>query len=264
MQIWIPAIALAGAITLAAADADRSGPPAEAARATRFMTLPEATASFGAVVSGEWLYIYGGHIAPTHDYWTGAVSGMFQCLHLTGDSVWEELPGGPAAQGLNLASYNGKIYRVGGMQPRNQNGDPADLHSIDHVARFDPAKMKWESLPPLHAPRSSHDVAVIGDELYVVGGWDLTGKVNDVEWTRDMMVMDLSAQNPTWTSLPQPFERRALTAAAFDGKLYVIGGMNSKDVVERTVNIYDPQSVERRPKASGGGDTWIRARGGGT
>src|SRR5262249_52592884 len=48
---------------------EASGAPA-AFTAKRFATLPEATSSFGAVVSGEWLYVYGGHIAPTHSYST--------------------------------------------------------------------------------------------------------------------------------------------------------------------------------------------------
>jgi len=34
--------------------------------AVSFATMPEAAASFGAVVSGGWLYIYGGHVSQTH------------------------------------------------------------------------------------------------------------------------------------------------------------------------------------------------------
>ena len=55
-----------------------------AVAATRFATLPEAAASFGSVVSDGWLYVYGGHIAPTHSYSTAAVSGQFHRLRLNG------------------------------------------------------------------------------------------------------------------------------------------------------------------------------------
>src|SRR5262249_45721127 len=83
--------------------------------------LPQAVSSFGAVGSECWLYVYGGHIAPTHNYSTEAVTGEFQRLKLgTGDQPdgndWEKLPGGPRVQGMNLAAHAGKIYRAGGME----------------------------------------------------------------------------------------------------------------------------------------------------
>ena len=115
--------------------------------ATRFATLPQAASSFGSVVSDGWLYIYGGHIAPTHSYSTAAVSGEFHRLRLNGTPQWEKLPGGPPMQGMNLAAANGKIYRIGGMSPRNSPGAPADNYSTAENARFDPATGKWEALP---------------------------------------------------------------------------------------------------------------------
>ena len=47
-----------------------------------------------------------------------------------GGGKWEELPGGPRLQGLNLATVGGKVYRVGGMEARNQAGEKQDLHSV--------------------------------------------------------------------------------------------------------------------------------------
>jgi hypothetical protein len=219
---------------------ETAGGSAAAKPAPSLATLPQATASFGAVASGGWLYVYGGHVSPTHDYFIEAVSGRFDRLRLTGEPVWEQLPAGPAMQGMNLAAHESGIYRIGGMVPRNKRGEPADNHSVSDAARFDLVAKKWEALTPLPVPRSSHDVVVIGDQLYVVGGWNMTGKGET--WTDTLLVMDLSAQAPSWTSVPQPFKRRALMAAAFDGQLYVIGGINDKGVVERTVSIYDPKT----------------------
>lgn len=224
------------------ADTGTPGSTAAAANHTLFATLPQATASFGAIASDGWLYVYGGHISPTHNYSVEAVSGRFDRLRLTGEPVWEELPAGPAAQGLNLAVHKGKIYRVGGMQPQNQKNEPTDNRSLADVARFDPATKKWEALAPLPTPRSSHDVVVIGDQLFVTGGWNMKGKGAGEDWAKTTFVMDLSAKNPAWTGIPQPFERRALMAAALDGKLFVIGGINSNEDVETTVNIYDPKT----------------------
>jgi N-acetylneuraminic acid mutarotase len=142
---------------------------------------------------------------------------------------------------MNLATHGGKIYRVGGMQPRNKPGDKADNHSTADAARFDPATKTWEALPPLPAPRSSHDVAVVGDTLVVVGGWNMTGKGGN-DWLGNMLTMDLSAAKLEWTTRKQPFERRALIAAVSDGKVYVIGGFDEDSNVIRKVDIYDPKA----------------------
>ncbi len=208
--------------------------------ATKFAILPEATASFGAVVSNGWLYVYGGHVSPTHSYSSKAVSGQFHRLSLSGKQAWETLPAGPALQGMNLAEYDGKIYRIGGMTPRNKPGEAADNYSVAECARFDPATGKWESLPPLPEPRSSHDVAVVDGKLMVTGGWTLRGKENQYRDT--MFILDLKAKPLQWTSVPQPFQRRALTAAAYRGKLYAIGGFNEKEEIVQNVSVYDPKT----------------------
>ena len=203
--------------------------------ATRVATLPEATSSFGAVASDGWLYVYGGHVVPTHSYSTEAVSGRFSRLRLADGKTWERLPDGPPLQGMNLAAHEGKIYRVGGMQPQNKPGEPQDIRSVADVARFDPATGKWEALPPLPVPRSSHDVVVVGNTLVVVGGWTLKGK-EKTEWPDSIELLDLAAPTLAWTRSPQPFKRRALIAAALDGKVHVIGGFNEKSQVVRGDN----------------------------
>jgi N-acetylneuraminic acid mutarotase/uncharacterized GH25 family protein len=206
--------------------------------ARKFATLPEATSSFGSVVSDGWLYVYGGHIAPTHSYSTAAVSGQFHRLSLNGNPQWEQLPPGPPMQGMNLVAVDGRIYRVGGMSPRNNPGAPADNYSTAEAARYDPTSGKWEALPPLPEPRSSHDVVVIGNKIIVTGGWAIRGKRYD--WADTLAIIDLSAKNPAWITAPQPFRRRALMAAALDGKMYVIGGFDEKSEIVRDVAVYDP------------------------
>jgi hypothetical protein len=138
---------------------------------------------------------------------------------------------------MNLAEHDGKVYRVGGMRPQNAPGDPQDMRSLSDVARFDPALGEWEAIPPLPAPRSSHDVVVVDDTLVVVGGWNMRGA--DSVWAETMAVMDLAAFALEWRTIPQPFERRALIAAVKDGLMCVLGGMNSAGAIERTVSIYD-------------------------
>ncbi|HZZ82840.1 MAG TPA: kelch repeat-containing protein [Gemmataceae bacterium] len=204
-----------------------------------YADMPVAASSFGAVGSDGWLYIYGGHIARVHTYSTEAVSKRFARLKLSDGRTWEELPSGPGLQGMNLAAWDGKIYRVGGMQPRNKPGDPTDNYSIADVERFDPAVGKWQSLPSLPVPRSSHDVAVVDGKLYVIGGWNMRGEDGE-DWLDKALVLDLKADAPTWQEIDQPFQRRALIVTVHDGKIFVIGGFNEDNVPERRVDVYDP------------------------
>lgn len=102
-------------------------------------------------------------------------------------------------------------------------------------------------MPLLPVPRSSHDVVVVGDTLIVVGGWTLKGK-HKTEWPDSVELLDLSASTLAWTRVPQPFKRRALIAAAVDGKVHAIGGFNEKSQVVHSIAVYD---VARRTWSSG-------------
>jgi N-acetylneuraminic acid mutarotase len=202
--------------------------------------LPQATSSFGAALaSNRWLYVYGGHVEPTHTYSTASVSGKFSRLDLQ-SRQWLELPGGPGLQGMNLVEHRGLIYRVGGMAPRNAPGEKQDNHSVADVARFDPSSNAWTPLPAMPEPRSSHDVTVIGDTLIVVGGWNMKG-AQPTQWAKTALLLNL-ATGGQWEAVTQPFERRAFITAAHSGKLYVIGGITPSGAVSTDVDIFDPET----------------------
>ncbi|HEY1190838.1 MAG TPA: kelch repeat-containing protein [Gemmata sp.] len=200
---------------------------AEPATVKNLPDMPKAVASFGAVVCDGYLYVYGGHAGKTHSYDTESVLGTFHRVKLDGGTKWEELPGGPIAQGMNLVTHGGKVYRIGGMQPRNKPGTPSDNHSLADCARFDPKANKWEDLPALPAGRSSHDAVVVGDKIVVVGGWQMKGKGEKSVWPETTLILDLAAKELKWESVPQPFQRRALTATVAGSKVYVLGGLGA-------------------------------------
>jgi hypothetical protein len=204
--------------------------------------LPVPVASFGAVASDGWIYVYGGHTARRHEYSTASVTGRFHRLNLSTPGVWEELPDAIPVQGMNLAAHRGAIYRVGGMQPRNPPGEPTDSHSVIEAARFDPAARRWTDLPPLPRPRSSHDVAVVGETLFAIGGWWQKGRGVDPEWHQTLETIDLATPGSTWRSLPQPFARRALIVAVLDGRIHVMGGFDDEDRASLDVDVYDPST----------------------
>jgi len=201
--------------------------------------LPAAVSSLGAITCDGYLYVYGGHAGKTHSYDTKTVLGTFVRLKLDGGAKWEDLPGGPILQGMNLAAHGGKVYRVGGMQPRNEPGQPADNKSVTDASVYDPKAGKWSALPNLPVSRSSHDVVVVANQLIVVGGWNQQGRGEKSVWHDSALSLDLTAKSLVWKPLPQPFQRRALTAAAIGTKLYVIGGLDAEATAQNRVDVYD-------------------------
>lgn len=215
-------------------------PPPATAETPRLPDLPAPLSSFGAAVAGGHVYVYGGHSGPAHNYSTETTQGAFRRLDLTNPSMWEALPGGPKLQGLALVAHEGKVYRVGGMQPQNSRAERTDTRSQAMFAVYDPKLAKWADLDPLPEPRSSHDAVVVGDRLFVFGGWRLNGADGRSEWHHHGWARTVGRPGATWETIDQPFQRRALTAAAHAVKVYVIGGLNPKGETELTVNVYDP------------------------
>ncbi len=210
-----------------------------AAPAATLAPLPEPVTSFGAVTSDGWLYVFGGHKGERHEYSVEMTSGSFQRLKLSDGRAWEPLSPAAPGQGLALVAHNGFIYRIGGMAARNHADAKQDLYSIGLVQRFDPQSRRWEDVTPLPAPRSSHDAVVIGDKLYVAGGWQLMGGTNKPVWHTNALALDLAHPRAGWKEFPQPFQRRALALAALGSRVYCIGGMDSNNKTTVAVEFYD-------------------------
>lgn len=213
--------------------------------------MPEAVSSFGAAVSNDVLYTFGGHKAEPHSWSLPTTSGKFQRLDLKQLAKWEELPAGPPSQSPGLTAHAGKVYLVGGMQPQNEDPAKPVLRSLASASVYDPAAHAWTKLPDLPAPRSSHDVTVLDGKLYVMGGWPLDtskdkadAKTDDRHKVRPMhdtsLVLDLAKPQDGWKSFAQPFQRRALAVVAAGGKVYALGGMDERNELTVSANVYDP------------------------
>lgn len=214
--------------------------------------LPKEVTSFGAAVCDGAVYVYGGHMGKAHAYSTETVSGALWRMSLAKQDAWEVLPGNVPVQSPGIAAWKDKIILAGGMQPQNAPGEDQKLKSLDVAAMFDPATKTWTNLPPLPEPRSSHALAVIGDQLYAVGGWPLDvgapkpapDAPKSKKWHDTMVVMDLTKPAEGWKTLPQPWTRRALAAAVLNGKLWCIGGMTEDNELSSAVDIYDPATKQ--------------------
>jgi N-acetylneuraminic acid mutarotase len=220
--LLVVAVACCGA----SANAAELAPSAStaAAASAKLPPLPEKISSFGAAVVGDDLYVYSGHTGGAHQHSKENLSYKFSRLKLAAPSEWEALPVGPGLQSPALVAHGGKVYRAGGLTAHNAPKEEEQLESLADFERYDPKTNKWTKLAPLPEPRSSHDAVVVGDKLYVIGGWNL-GK-DEKKWHDTAIVADLSQAKPEWKELPkQPFKRRALGVAEVGGKLYAIGGM---------------------------------------
>lgn len=215
--------------------------------------LAKGITSFGAAVVGDDLYVYGGQIGGAHHYWDEGQSNEFLRLSAK-DGKWETLASGPRRTGTALVAHDGKLYRIGGFEARNKEADEADLHSMNDVERFDSATGKWDAFVAMPIARSSHDALVLGNTIYVIGGWDLQ-KRGEGKFHDHLVMLDLSAEKPEWKKLPVPFKRRALSVASHEGKIYVIGGMKEEGGPSTEVDIFDPvaNAWSKGPSINGSG-----------
>lgn len=93
----------------------------------------------------------------------------------------------------------------------------------------------WSQGASMPTARSEIAAANIGNDIYVVGGFDGSGEASDVVEFYDI-------KNNSWKStapLPQALHHPAV--ASYDGKLFVVGGFISREwIPTNKLFIYDP------------------------
>ena len=202
--------------------------------------FPIGLTSFGAAeCNGKW-YVVGGKHGEAHVYSKDYQSGDIYRLDPTVDtkSEWEVVGKTTGVQGLATVAYGGKLYVIGGMEARNESEQDDDLYSLDRFSCWDPENGEWQSLPPLPAPRSSMDSCVVGDRLFVVGGWTLEGAADPV-WCETGLSISLRNTDEGWNEFSVPFRTRAVAVREIDNQLFVLGGIESKGGPTDAVHVYD-------------------------
>ena len=93
----------------------------------------------------------------------------------------------------------------------------------------------WTTGAPLPTPRSEIAGTILDDKIYIVGGFDSSGRSASTIEVYDPMLDE-------WTQvtlLPQPLDHTA-AAASHDGKLYIVGGgYLDRDALSDKLFIYD-------------------------
>ncbi len=226
-------------------DEERQPAAGEALISAHFGIDPRPTTSFGAVVIDGWLYKLGGYFGKAHVYERERQSGDFYRISMADPSRVEILTSPGRMQSVALVEHEGDPIRIGGMTILNGTGEQHDLASLEAVERFDASSNRWEPLPPLPEPRSSHDATVLEGVLYVFGGWRLGGHESDSStWFDHGLALDLNALEPEWRAVAQPFQRRALVAWAHGDRVFVAGGIDSEGEISSAVHAFDPATSE--------------------
>lgn len=138
---------------------------------------------------------------------------------------WQELTPMPEARiGLAAVAYDNQIYAIAGEGSQGVSSS---------VFRFDIETNSWESLLDKPTPVTDVGGVLIGEEIFIPGGLGEDGKpVNVLE------IYD--PRHNSWragASVPEPLSAYAI--ADFEGKLYLFGGWNGKEIVG-DVWAYDP------------------------
>ena len=96
------------------------------------------------------------------------------------------------------------------------------------------AAQQWNPRTPMFGPRAGMAVAVLEEQIFVLGGQDQFGNVLDTALRYD-------TQTRQWHFLPNMRQGRVFAAAVtFDGKIFVMGGLDANENVLDAVEFYDP------------------------
>jgi hypothetical protein len=138
------------------------------------------------------------------------------------NDLWMQGPEIPEARrrgSAGLVVYDGKFYVVGGNQ-LGHNGQ-----YVPFLDEFDPETGVWTPLPDAPRARDHFHAAVVGDELFVVGG-RLSGGDGGTfaPLIPEVDVYDFTSGS--WSTLTNdlPTPRAASAVGVFGGKILVIGG----------------------------------------
>ena len=121
-----------------------------------------------------------------------------------------------------LVSAQGKLFAVSGCNYQ----DGFNFQVLSSVECFDPSTRVWSNIAALSTARRDLAVAVLGDKLYAIGGYDSQGqRLSSVE------CLDLSVPNSQWTTVaPMTSPRSSMGAVVTGGKIYIAGGYGSSSI----------------------------------
>lgn len=170
----------------------------------------------GVVIHEDTLYLVSGIVNGHTSHWVP----WLDAFDLT-TNTWRELPDAPRPRDhFQAAVVDGKLYAAAGRwSGYTDNGFASTVAEVDV---YDLAAETWTTLPPSgHIPtrRAGNTVAVVGDEIIVIGG------ESDTQVAAHDEVEALNVRTGTWRTLP-PLQtgRHGTQVIANPQGLFIAGG----------------------------------------
>ena len=163
-------------------------------------------------------------------------------------NAYAELPDSPIRIDHPLLASDGSdVYLVGGF---------TDGVATARAWRYSSTEQRWTALPPMPTARGALGGAVIGNELYAVGGSPPTDREGRTTPYGTLEILDL--RTGRWRSGPPlAFPRHHAGVTALGGFLYVVGGRGATDYSLDYNERFDPrtgrwETLAPLPQAAGG------------
>lgn len=191
---------------------------------TTGQAMPTFRSEFAAAVLDDKIYVLGGLAGRTVR--VTEVTTVVEVYDPAADT-WSRAADLPLPlHHLAVAALGGRLVVAGGYDGDDFTPD------VRATWVYDPAADAWSQGADLPAPRAAHALVAVGDRIIAAGG---VGPDSTQLWAYDPAA-------DRWTVLPAPLPtaREHLTAAAVDGRLYVVGGRWAGQGNLPTVEVYDP------------------------
>jgi hypothetical protein len=193
-------------------------------------TLPDSMALNTATTYEGKIYVIGGLNNPA---WGSIATNKVRVFD-TGQEIWlPDIPDFPTHKcGATSEVIHDKIYVVGGA--------PANYTLSNTLYEYDlSGSGTWVKKANMLTTRMFHTSVVLNDKIYVMGGRHNLDFNLPVDKSVEMYDPNLN----TWTRVADMNAPRAIfSAEVVNGKIYAIGGVQSRDSTNHTIEVYDPQS----------------------
>lgn len=132
-----------------------------------------------------------------------------------------------------LGDDKSTLYAFGG---RDENGITTnEVWSRD----LSQQTSQWTAMTPMNQTRAYFSSVVLNDTIYALGGYSKENNSKSIT----LNSCECYNQQNIWKEIASMNTVRVdASATVYDGCIYIAGGYNEKDVVEKSVEKYDPQS----------------------
>jgi uncharacterized repeat protein (TIGR01451 family) len=184
--------------------------------------------------------------------------GQSLLLQTMTSAAWQSRPAQPFPRfRMGVAAGDERtLYSVGGWS--SYYDYLPEANSV--VTRYDACRREWTVATYMPEARAEAAAAILGGKLYVIGGRYFSYLTYTAVTSASVSVYDPTSE--TWTAaadLPTPLT--GMAAVAYDGKLYLFGGVDDAGQANDRVLVYDPASDrwQFRAPMPGGGRYFVAA-----